>query len=58
MVHMFLNIYLLDDDTETKIILDSAYFETTFSIKHLSFNKNSTKVGCIYLDESMSRNSI
>lgn len=49
--------YVLDNDIETELILNS-YFESTFSVRHLAFNKNYKKLGCIYLDESMTRFSI
>lgn len=50
--------YVLDDDTEIEMILHSAYFETTFTVRHLSFNKNGKRLRCIYFDESMGKNSI
>lgn len=40
------------------MILKSAYFETTYTVRHLSFNKDEKRVKCIYLNESMCKNSI
>lgn len=37
---------------------DSAFLTTTFTVKHVSFNSDGRSIGCIYLRDTVSRNSI
>lgn len=50
--------YILKDDFVADMPRNAAHIENTLKVRHLSYNRDGKKFGCIYFDESLSRSKI